>query len=182
VQKQSDLPPDFLSFLSFSFSSLSSLIFFLPAPSHVVSSSSRVYRHRVSLSCRTGQEEETSDLFFIPCSLLRAFENPCSGGARRSGAFFHSARCKRRECVAGVNQSMSPRIRLYGTSEFWMTSRDSRDEARCVEKRNVRKHFAFLSRNLLRSFNFPNLVLLKMTYINSLRLTIFDYTTFCLLI
>jgi len=71
-------------------------------------------------------------------------------GREEAGSFFHSARCKRRECVAGVNQSTSSGIRLYGTPEFWMTSRNSRDGARCA-KNDVKKHLAFLFHNLLKS-------------------------------
>lgn len=127
-------------------------LFFLfsPAPSAVcprlspsfprrrrfASSSSRARRRRLSLSRRarsTGQERRRATLFFLflfrAQPLLRAFESPSGGGARTSGTFFSFRAVYARECVAGVNQSTSPGIRLYGTPGAWMTSRGSRDGA-----------------------------------------------------
>lgn len=53
----------------------------------------------------------TSDLFLFSARSFVSLSLPSGGGARVNGTFFHSAR----ECVAGINQSMSPGIRVYGT-------------------------------------------------------------------
>lgn len=114
---------------------LFSLVSFFFTPSSVASSSSSVCRHRMSPSCRarsTGQERRRAIFFFffIPRSLLRAFENPSGEGARESAPPFYIPHT--REYVTGVNQSMSPGIRLYSTPKAWMTSRGFRDGARCA--------------------------------------------------
>lgn len=71
--------------------------------------------------------------FFIPRTTVRFFapsrESIRREGARAGETFFSFRAVDARECVAGVNQSTSPGIRLYGTPEAWMTSRDG---ARCA--------------------------------------------------
>lgn len=130
VQKRDDLPLDFLSFLSPSYRSVFArlLLFRIDDPSRFL----RV--HRMSLSCRASSNQETSDLFFyfaLASSRLRESSIRRGRASQRDLFSFHAVHT--RECVAGINQSTSPGIRVYGTPGARMTSRGSRDGARCAK-------------------------------------------------
>jgi len=133
----------FLFFLPLGRPVLACLLLFRAA-SFFVSSLSRPSSVSSSCPCArsTGQRRaKTSDPFFFYSALAssRLRKSATGGGARaREAFFFIPYTVYTRECVAGVNQSTSSRIRLYSTLGVWMTSRGCRDEARCARKTRLR--------------------------------------------
>lgn len=127
AQKQNDLPLDFLPFLCRSYRSVFARLLLF-----------RIDARRVSfvfIECpfRTARApvKRRATFFYFALASSRLRESIRRGRASQRDLFLFRV-VHTRECVAGINQSTSPGIRVYGTPRAWMTSRGSRDGARCA--------------------------------------------------